>query len=113
MAVVYCPVSLVKEADAVEQIAQARTFEAVLPPIDLGCAAAPSLAFKDRPVSLRELPVESAVVSDDDHRIVHEGGDGGLIDLVSQHQLVCDSRQRGYLRRDRGGGFVEGGEGVP
>jgi hypothetical protein len=58
MAVVDRPVSLMEEAGTFQEIAQARAFEAVLSPFDIGCRAAPSLALECRPVALGEFPVE-------------------------------------------------------
>jgi hypothetical protein len=57
------PVSLVEEASAIQEVTQARPFETVLSPFDLGCRAAPSLALEDRPVALGEFPIEARIVA--------------------------------------------------
>ena len=48
VAVVNRPVGLVEVSGAVEEVAEARPFEAVLPPLDFGRRTAPSLALEDR-----------------------------------------------------------------
>jgi hypothetical protein len=47
MTIVDCPVRLVKEAGAVQKVAEARTFEAVLAPLDLGRGAAPGFPLAE------------------------------------------------------------------
>jgi hypothetical protein len=49
MTIVDCPVRLVEEAGAVQKVAEARTFEAVLAPLDLGRGAAPGFTLKNWP----------------------------------------------------------------
>src|ERR1700688_1884935 len=46
MAIVDCPVSLVEEAGTIQEVAEARTFEAVFPPFDLGRGAPPCLPLE-------------------------------------------------------------------
>jgi hypothetical protein len=41
--------------------------------------ARPSFVFEDWPITFDELPVEPAVVRDDDYRVADESGDGGLV----------------------------------
>ena len=72
MAIVDSPVSLVEEASAVQEVAEARTFEAVLSPLDLGRRTSPGLSLKNRPVALGEFAVETGIVGDDNHCVVDE-----------------------------------------
>ena len=39
----------------------------------------------------RELPIEAAVVSDDDHGIGNESRDGRHVDVLSRNHVVCDA----------------------
>jgi len=80
--------SLVEEAGAVQQIAQARAFEAMFSPLDLRRRAAPGLAFEDRPVALCEFPIEAGIVRDDDRGIGNERGDRSLVDSLSPASLA-------------------------
>jgi hypothetical protein len=52
MAIIDSPVSLVEEACAVQEVAKARAFEAVLSPLDLGRRTSSGLSSKNRPVAL-------------------------------------------------------------
>lgn len=65
--------------------------------------ASPSLLLEDRPIALREFPVEACVVRDDYYRVVHEPVDGRLVDPVPGHHVVGDAGDHGYLGRDRYG----------
>jgi hypothetical protein len=49
MTIVDRPVRLVEEAGTVQKVAEARTFEAVFAPLDLGRRAAPGLPLEDPP----------------------------------------------------------------
>src|SRR6516225_4190730 len=107
MAIVDRPVSLVEKAGAVQEVAQARPFEAVFPPLDLGRRTAPGLALENWPVALCEFAVEARVMGNDNHGVVCERRDGYLVDPLSCHHFVRDARKRGDLWRDRFGRLVE------
>ena len=113
MTIINGPVRLVKIAGAVQKVAEARTFEAVLAPLDLGRGAAPGSPLENWPVTLGEFPVEAGVVRDDNHRILDESRDGRLVDSLPGDHLVGDAGECRHLGRDRDGWFVERGEDVP
>lgn len=88
MTVVNRAVRLVEIAGAVQKVAELRSIEAVLPPIDLGRGACPRLPLEDGLVAFGKLPIESTVMRDDqDHGIVDEGVHGGLVDPVAGHHF--------------------------
>jgi hypothetical protein len=89
-----------------------RAGEAVFAPLDFGRRTGPCLLLEDRPVSLRELAVEAAVVRDDDRRVVDERGHHCFVDAMSRDHLGGDAGERGDLGWHRFGRFVEGGERV-
>ena len=97
MAVVDRSMSLVEEAGAVQRVTQARGFESVFPPLDLGCRTPPSLPLEYRPVAFCEFTVEARVVGNDDHGFVRERGDGRFVDMLSCDHLVRDADERGDL----------------
>jgi hypothetical protein len=106
--------SLVEEAGAaVQEVAQARTFETVFPPFDFGGRTAPGHVFENRPVPLCEFSIEAGVVRDDDHCVGHERGDGCRVDPLSRDHFGRDAGERGNLRGDGAGRFVERSEDVP
>lgn len=113
MTVVDGPVGLVEVARAVQKIAKPRSIESMLAPIDLRRRARPRDPFEDRPVALRELPIETAIVRDRDHPALDEGGHGRLVGPVAGHHFAGDARERRNLGRDGRGRLVEGGERVP
>jgi hypothetical protein len=59
MTIVDRPVRLVEEAGTVQKVAEARTFEAVSAPLDLGRGTAPGFPLENWPVTLGEFPVEA------------------------------------------------------
>src|SRR4051812_36182980 len=97
MTIVDSPVRLMEEAGAVQKVAEARSFEAVLAPLNLGRGAGPGPPLKNRPVTLGEFAVEAGVVSNNDHRILHESRDGRLVDPLSGNHLVADAGERRHL----------------
>ena len=98
--IVDSPVRLMEEAGAVQKVAETRTFEAVLAPLDLGRGAASGFPLENRPVTLGEFPVEAGVVCDDDHRILDESRDGRFVDPLPDDHLVGDAGERRHLGRD-------------
>jgi len=107
MAVINSTVSLVKEANAVQQVAELRTRKAVFAPVDLGRAACPGLMFEDGPIPLGELAVEPAVVCNDDHGIIDEGVRGRLVDPMAGHRVIGDAGKYRDLVGYRYGRLVE------
>ena len=107
MAIVDRPVSLVEETSAAQEITQARAFESVFPPLDLGRRTTPSLPLEYRPVAFGEFTVEARVVGNDDHGVFRERGDGRFIDALSRDHLVRDAGERSDFRRDQFGRLVE------
>ena len=83
MAIVDRPVRLGEEAGAVQKVTQARAFESVFPPLDLGCRTPPSLPLEYWPVAICEFAVEARVVGNDDHGVVRERRDGRPVDALS------------------------------
>ena len=75
--------SLVEEAGAIQEVAEARAFEAVFPPFDLGRRAPPRLPLEYRPIAFHEFTIEARVVGNDNHGVVHEREDGRVVDPLS------------------------------
>ncbi len=84
------PVSLVEEAGAIQEVAEARAFEAVFPPFDLGRRAPPRLPLEYRPIAFHEFTIEARVVGNDNHGVVHEREDGRVVDPLSCYHVIRD-----------------------
>src|SRR5438067_2033806 len=89
---------VVKQPDAGQQITQPRSIKSVFSPFHLSCGTSPRLLLEQWPIALGKLAVEICVVSNDNHGVRGEGGNGRRINPMPKDHLVCDACEVGDLR---------------